>query len=50
MRPPVSEFENRTHVAEKIGPGRYSDFFNRIGQNRTGGLQKTANIFGVERS
>jgi hypothetical protein len=30
MRPPASAFENRTHGAEKIGPSRYSDFFNRI--------------------
>jgi hypothetical protein len=29
-RPPASAFENRTHGAEKIGSGRYSDFFNRI--------------------
>jgi hypothetical protein len=32
MRPPASAFENRTRGAEKIGPSRYSDFFNRIGQ------------------
>ncbi len=31
MRPPASASENRTHGAEKIGPSRYSDFFNRIG-------------------
>jgi hypothetical protein len=34
MRLPTSAFENRTHGAEKIGPSRYSDFFNRIGQER----------------
>jgi hypothetical protein len=32
MRSPPSTFENRTYGAEKIGSGRYSDFFNRIGQ------------------
>jgi len=35
MRPPASESENRTHGAKKIGPGQYSDFFNRIGQQET---------------
>jgi len=35
MRPPASESENRTHGAKKIGPGQYSDFFNRIGHKRT---------------
>ena len=35
MRPPASAFENRTDGAEKIGPSRYSDFFNRIGPNRS---------------
>ena len=34
MRPPASEFENRTHDAKKIGPGQYLDFFNRIGPER----------------
>jgi hypothetical protein len=29
MRPPASASENRTHTAEKIGPRRYSVFFNR---------------------
>jgi|HubBroStandDraft_6_1064221.scaffolds.fasta_scaffold152632_1 hypothetical protein len=32
MRSPASAFENRPHGAEKIGSGRYSDFFNGIGQ------------------
>ena len=32
MRSPPSTFENRTYGAEKIGSGRYSDFFNKIGQ------------------
>jgi hypothetical protein len=35
MRLPTSAFENRTHGAEKIGPSRYSDFFNRITRKRT---------------
>jgi hypothetical protein len=30
MRPPASAFENRIQGAEKIGPSRYSDFFNKI--------------------
>ena len=34
-RPPASASENRTHDAEKIGLSRYSDFFNRIGQEET---------------
>ena len=28
MRPPASASEKRTHGAEKIGPRRYSDFFD----------------------
>ena len=32
---PRVRIENRAHGAEKIGPRRYSDFFNRIGHNRT---------------
>jgi hypothetical protein len=35
MRSPASARENRTHGAEKIGPSRYSDFFNTIDPNRT---------------
>jgi len=35
MRPPRPHLKNRTHGAEKIGPSRYSDFFNRIGQKAT---------------
>jgi hypothetical protein len=35
MRPPASASEGRTHDAEKIGLSRYSDFFNRIGQQPT---------------
>ena len=31
-RSPASASENRAHGAEKIGPRRYSDFFNRITQ------------------
>jgi hypothetical protein len=34
MRTPVSAPENRTHGAKKIAPGRYFDFFNRIGPSR----------------
>ena len=30
-RSPASASENRAHSAEKIGPRRYSDFFDRIG-------------------
>ena len=33
--PPASASENRSHGAEKIGPRRYSDFFNRIGPKLT---------------
>ena len=36
MRPPASEFGNRTHGAEKIGPGRYSDFFFTFKTTLTG--------------
>ena len=39
-RSPASASENRAHGAEKIGPRRYSDFFNRIGQERTHALQQ----------
>jgi hypothetical protein len=35
MTPSAPAFENRTHGAEKIGPCRYSDFFNTIGEKRT---------------
>jgi hypothetical protein len=42
MSPPASAAENRTHDAEKIGLSRYSNFFSRIGQNRT-----FARTFGV---
>jgi len=35
MRPPAFESENHTHGAKKIGPSQHSDFFNRIGQERT---------------
>ena len=35
MKPPASASENRAHGAEKIEPRRYSDFFNRIGQQAT---------------
>jgi hypothetical protein len=35
MRAPASASENRAHGAEKIGPRRYSDFFNRIDQRRS---------------
>jgi hypothetical protein len=42
MRSPASASENRTHGAKKIGPSRYSDFFNRIGQFRS-----IANVRGV---
>ncbi len=41
MRPPASETENRTHGAKKIGPGQYSDFFNRIGQSRPIAVRQT---------
>ena len=34
MRPPAFASENRTHGAEKIGPSRYSGFFDKIGQQR----------------
>ena len=34
MRPPASAFENRIQGAEKIGPSRYSDFFNKISPYR----------------
>ena len=44
MRPRVSAFENRTHGAEKIAPGRYSDFFNRIGQLQTRAPQQLASV------
>ena len=30
----ASASENRAHGAEKIGPRRYSDFFNRIGHKQ----------------
>ena len=35
MRPPASEFENRTNGAKKIGPSQHSDFFNRIDPKRS---------------
>jgi hypothetical protein len=35
MRPPTSASEDHAHGAEKNGLSRYSDFFNRIGQNPT---------------
>ena len=35
MGPPASASRNRTHGAEKIGPSRYSDFFNKIGHKQT---------------
>ncbi len=38
MRPPASASENRTHDAEKIGPRRYSDFFNKIDPSRQAAL------------
>jgi hypothetical protein len=60
MRLPTSAFENRTHGAEKIGPSRYSDFFNTIGQYATcgynnpqlyrraiGGLAGSANAYSL---
>ena len=34
MRPPASASENRTRDAEKIGPRRYPDFFNKIDPSR----------------
>ena len=34
MRSPTSASENRVYGAEKIGPSRYFDFFNKIGPFR----------------
>jgi hypothetical protein len=51
MRPPTSAFENRTHGAEKIGPSRYSDFFNRIDHKPLvviGCEQRTCAVFNIE--
>ena len=44
MRRPASTSENRAHGAEKIGPRRYSDFFDEIGPKRTCNDQTNVNV------
>jgi hypothetical protein len=50
MRDPASAFENRTHGAEKIGPSRYSDFFNRIGQKQKFAVQNLMSVLPQKRT
>ena len=50
MRPPASAPENRAHGAEKIGPIRYPDFFNRIGPSATSLDVRRLIAIGVKRT